>query len=93
MSDVFKSSKLEAENESNAIIMRETMLQSTNNLAIGVTNLPGVYNLMEVNDMMNSCNQRYKNLLRNHAENIAKLGNEFSGFDKNLAEQMGISQE
>ncbi len=90
MSDSFKSSMSEAENESNAIKIQGTMIQSNNNLAIGITNLSGVLNLIEVNEMMNSCNQRYKNLLNNHADNIVKLGNEFNDFDMNLANQMEV---
>ena len=91
--DNFKSSSIEAENESNSIDMQGAAIQTACSLAISFTNLPGVNNLREVNEKMNSCNESYKNLLKSHAESIAKLGTEFDTFDKDLADSMGLLKE
>ena len=93
MAEFIKSSSVEAENESNMITMKEGMIQAATNLIIGATNLSVVDNLQEANTMMNSCNTNYKNLLRSHAESIAKLGKEFSDFDSDLADKMGVTKE
>ncbi|MGN0352031.1 MAG: TIGR04197 family type VII secretion effector [Roseburia sp.] len=92
MTDVFKSSITEAENESNAITMRGASIRTDNILTMGSSNLPAVDNLKEINEKMNSCNERYVNLLKNHAESIRKLGREFDTFDKDLADCMRISK-
>lgn len=85
-----KSSLIEAENESMLMNMQGSGLQATVSAAIGCTNLPVVENLQEACAALTSCNQKYKNLLLNHSESIAKLGEEFQEFDKEMAEKMGI---
>lgn len=86
-----KSSLIEAEDESMLINMQGSGLQATVSAAIGCTNLPVVANLQEACASLTSCNQKYKNLLKNNAESIAKLGKEFQEFDQEMAEKMGIS--
>lgn len=85
------SSSMEAENESNQINMQGATLQATVSAAVACTNLPVISNLQEACAALSSCNEKYKNLLKNNAESIAKLGAEFEQFDKEMSEKMGIS--
>lgn len=89
----FKSSTVEAENESSLISMKESMLQAALAVTVCTTNLPVISNLQEANSSLSTTNEKYKKLLASNAESIAKLGQEFEGFDNELAGQMGVVQE
>ena len=86
----FKSSTVEAENESSLISAKEAMLQAALSVAVYTTNLTVISNLQEANSSLSTTNEKYKKLLVNNAESIAKLGQEFKEFDNDLAGQMGV---
>lgn len=92
MDYVIKSSSEEAESESNLIIAKEGAIEGITDILINMTNLPVVNNLQSIHSRINSCNESYKNLLKNNADSIKQLGQEFSDFDKAIADKMKISQ-
>lgn len=92
MAELIKSSSAEAESESSMMTAQGGVMQSAATLTIGFTNLTAIDNLQSVNTMMSACNENYKNLLKSHAESIAKLGREFSELDKELADKMGVTK-
>lgn len=92
MDYVIKSSSEEAESESNFIIAKEGAIEGITELLINMTNLPVVNNLQSIHSRINACNESYKSLLKNNADSIKQLGQEFSDFDKAIANKMKISQ-
>ena len=92
MDYVIKSSSEEAERESNFIIAKEGAIEGITELLINMTNLPVVNNLQSIHSRINACNESYKSLLKNNADSIKQLGQEFSDFDKAVADKMKISQ-
>lgn len=89
----FKSSSMEAENESSAVGAVAGGISAAMSVAISSTNLPVVNNIQDVNTRLNACNESYKNLLKSHSESISKLGQEFDTFDKDLSDHMELVQE
>lgn len=92
MDYVIKSSSEEAESESNLIIAKEGAIEGIKDILINRTNLPVVNNLQSIHSRINACNESYKSLLKNNADSIKQLGQEFSDFDKAIADKMKISQ-
>ena len=92
MDYIIKSSVEKAESESNSLKAKEGAIEGIAELLIGVTNLPVVDNLQNIHSRMNSCNESYKNLLKNNADSIKQLGQEFNDFDQAIADKMRISQ-
>lgn len=90
MDYIIKSSSEEAEKESNSILVNEGAIKGITELVINMTNLGVVNNLQSIHDRINSCNESYKNLLKNNADSIKQLGQEFTDFDKAMADKMSI---
>lgn len=88
----FKSSSIEAENESIAVSAMEGGILAAAAVVINSTNLPVVNNIHNINLRLNACNESYKNLLKRHSESISKLGLEFDTFDKDLSNGMELVQ-
>lgn len=90
MDYIIKSNNEEAKKEGDSILAKEGVIEGITEIFINVTNLPVVENLQNIHNRMNSCNESYKSLLKNDAESIKKLGQEFSDFDQAIADKMRI---
>ena len=90
MTDTFKSNSVEAENNKNIIISAAKRIQEGAKSFVCLTNLSVVEKINDVNNMLNSCNSHYKQLLESHAENIGKIEQEFEDLDINISNEMTL---